>query len=279
MQKQKVELVGYDGKNLKPISEKKAQKFIEGGLASFSGDRLYMNVSLREAVALTKSPATEEDPRAVCWACGKATLSSGNKGKRAWCDKCRDAHTREQTAKAHQYLVLQSELMVERAVKLLEAQEHKVDILEYKEAIGAVTERIKEDPYKYKFDSAHEILTAIELINNQIKIKVHPSIGSLTPDFMLPEENIVLEVDGHFHQYSRAEDKKRDIYIRTTLGAEWEVVRIPAEYLEQNIAKLTDAILEIRDYMQRERKKNGGILPESFSKRDKAFWRSARSKK
>lgn len=275
MAKKMVELVAENGAKLKPVSEKKAQKYIDHGLAYRStGDRVFMRASLQEANALIKSEPTEE--ATPCWGCSERVPNEEGDGKRPWCEPCKDAHVEKQVNKSQQYMVLRTELMLERAIKILENQEFEIKIAEYKEAIEVLREAIGQKPDK--FDSAQEMVAAIELIKNHIMVKVHCAVDKYIPDFLLPEEKIVLEIDGHFHQHSRVADKEKDIKIRTALGAEWEVIRIPTEYLEMNIGRLTDAIFEMKDYMQNERQRNGGILPESFSKRDKAFWKSSRKK-
>jgi len=277
MKNDMVVLVNNNGRKLKPVSRKKAQKYIDHGLVdSYNDNEVRLNVSAGEANATIKKERPPSAGKAPCWACGIEVYADKPETKRVWCPECEQKHLKEQEEKSKQYMKIRSELMLERAIKLLEGQEFGVRITDYKEAAEVIRDAV--ECQFDKFDSAYEMLAAMELIVNHIKVKTHPVIGKDQPDFMLEEEKIILEIDGEMHQHKRRQDKEKDTRVRIALGAEWEVVRIPVEYLEKNIAKLSDAIFEIRDWMQLERKRNGGILPESFSKRDKLFWKSVRKK-
>lgn len=186
--------------------------------------------------------------------------------QRVYCEECFKEIEKQKELDIKEYQVLRKKLMLERAIKILEKQ--NVDIYEYKEAIEAVQE------YSQKrieaFESAHEMVAAIILISNEVHTKVQYKIGKYRADFYLPELKIVLEVDGGFHEKSLYKDNGRDIDIRIALGREWEVVRIKTEYLEKKADLLVEAIKTIKEEKQKIRKENGGILPEWYSKRQKA---------
>ena len=95
----------------------------------------------------------------------------------------------------------------------------------------------------------------------------------------MPDDNICLEIDGGFHDMPsvRKRDGKRDVEIRHELGAEWETVRIPTNYVEKYPEKIVDSIFEIADKQRELRKKHNGMLPENYSKSTKAYYGSLSS--
>ena len=70
-------------------------------------------------------------------------------------------------------------------------------------------------------------------------------------------------------------DSNRDVEIRRELGEEWEIIRIPTKHIEQNPVKLPEAIQALAKQKRDIRKKNGGFLPQSYSKREAARYKKA----
>ena len=83
-------------------------------------------------------------------------------------------------------------------------------------------------------------------------------------------KKIVLEVDGILFHTERTFDKEniRDNLILLTLGADWEVVRITDELINQNITKLVPAIRKIKKERKELRKTNNECLPNWYSDRE-----------
>lgn len=156
--------------------------------------------------------------------------------------------------------------MFERAIKTLEKQ--AIDIYEYKDIIEQMSEYVNENPEK--FDSAQEIIAAIILVDNAVKVKTQYKIERYRVDFYIPEYKIVLEIDGDFHKNNLFRDNQRDIKIREILGDDWETVRISTAYIDRNARALVDAMLSIKVEKQKIRKQHNGFLPEWYSARDKA---------
>lgn len=206
-----------------------------------------------------------------CWMCGNPgacvfTEKVVSESHRVYCQECYQKYFEKFESDKQEYLRLKKKLMVERAIRILERQNILID--EYKEAIDAVSEYSSEN--LDKFDSAHEIVSAIILIDNEIDVKTQFKVGKYRADFCLPTLKVIFEVDGERHRTNLYRDNQRDIFIRHELGDDWEIVRIKTEYIEQNAEMLVEAIKEIKKEKQKIRRQNGGLLPEWYSERNRA---------
>ena len=215
---------------------------------------------------LTKSISKREDLRYIQLRNANKEGFESEPRSRYYCKKCLDEHRKTLEERRTAYAKLKKKLMLERAVRILEKQ--ALDIYEYRDIIRDFEEYV--DEYPEKFDSAHEMIAAIILVDNAIKAKMQYKIESYRVDFLIPEMKVVLEIDGTFHKYNLYRDNKRDIRIREKLGADWEVVRIGTNYIEQNAKALVRAIEEIKKEKQKIRSQNAGMLPEWYSERNKA---------
>lgn len=215
-----------------------------------------------------------------CWKCGKedATETRGY-GKRAelgclkpfpyqrhYCKPCLEQERADQERMKREYVILKKKLMFERALTIIEKS--GTNIYDYREEIDTIEEFINEKPDK--FDTAHEMVVAIMLLANRINMKIQHRVDSYTVDFLLPDERIVLEVDGGIHATNAYRDNTRDIRLREVLGNEWEVVRIGNEYVEQNPEFVLEAMMAIKREKQDIRRKNFGMMPEWYSRRERA---------
>jgi Uncharacterized protein conserved in bacteria len=189
--------------------------------------------------------------------------------RRLYCLECYSKHLELINTHMSQYIENKAYLMIERAINMLEKQ--NIEIYHYEEAIKAVGEHVTGNPKKYM--SSHEVVAAIILIANEVQTKVQHRIGKYAVDFYLPTLKVVLEIDGYMHQYKRKQDSQRDIAIRNELGREWEIVRIPTKYIEQNSELLVEAIKSIRDEKRKTRGLNSGYLPESYSPREREHYK------
>lgn len=206
-----------------------------------------------------------------CWGCGSLVPRViENPINRTWCPDCQEKHDRQIEKMRTAYMKLRSMLMFDRALRKLEKQEAKLCF--YKESAEVVADKIKEN--SDFFQSSQEIMAAMELLRNRIRIKLQQNIAGHKVDMLLPDEKIVLEIDGYMHDHSQKRDYRIDIKVRAELGSDWEVVRIPVKYIEQNISQLLNAIREIKRFKQETRKKNKGILPAWFSRREAEAWKA-----
>ena len=113
-------------------------------------------------------------------------------------------------------------------------------------------------------------MTALELIRRNVKINHQVEFGIYRVDFLLPEEKIVLEVDGTIFHTEKTKEREdiRDSLIILNLGPEWEIIRITDELINQNIRRLLPAIRAIKKKRQLIRKQNNGELPDWYSTRN-----------
>lgn len=213
-----------------------------------------------------------------CWICGKkdATETRGFgtrdilhslvpfEGQRHYCPECFKKEKAKNKERLHTYLILKKELMFERAMKIIERAD--IDMYSLKEELDIIDEFFHNNPDR--FDSAHEMVVAVFLLKDRIHMKTQQKILGYRADFFLPDDKIVLEVDGELHQNNLYRDNARDIKMRQELGADWEVVRISTKYIEQNPRRIVEAMYEIKEYKQNLRKKYNGFLPDWYSNRE-----------
>ena len=196
----------------------------------------------------------------ICWNCGSedgaphlqqvgdrfthANVEAKRQERwRHYCPACKAEKNARMQETQRVFSKARKEIMFERAQQILEGQ--RSDMYELREAIDVVGEFVEAEPDR--FDSAYEMVAAIILIHNRVHCKPQQKIGKYQVDFILPEEFVVLEIDGYQHENRVCFDSKRDREIRRELGPDWEIVRIATKYLDQNAAKLVEAIHEICD--------------------------------
>lgn len=140
------------------------------------------------------------------------------------------------------------------------------NISKYEKAIHIVHKNLFKEHW---FESTEEIMTAIELLKNNIKTRHQVKVETYRVDFVLEDEKIILEIDGRiFHTEStKAKEQIRDNIILMKFGLDWEVIRITDEYINQNIKRLVPAIRKIKEERKRVRANFDGTLPDWYSNR------------
>ena len=213
-------------------------------------------------------PKKQKEEEVKCWLCGNDighAIRYGNWSFRQYCEPCRKKHNAEKEKILKEYARCKILVMHERAIRMLEKQ--GIDIYEYQEASEAVLDlALRSD--KQKFGSSPEMVAAMELLRNYVQIKMQWPVGNYKADILAEPLKAVIEIDGYLHNGKKVKDNKRDIEIRQILGKEWEIVRIPTKYIEENVQQLVPAIEQIRKYKQELRGANGGIIPEIYSQRE-----------
>lgn len=207
-----------------------------------------------------------------CWRCGKdtgLTRSQSNMTLRQFCEKCWEEYKAEKAETTKIYARQKILMMHERALRLLEKQE--VNMYDYQEEAEVVLS-LALNSETQKFKSAPEMVAAMEFLRNLIKIKVQWPVGAYRVDFLVESLKTVVEIDGMYHDNKKVKDNMRDIEIRRVLGKEWEIIRIPSKYIEENVQMLIPAIAEIKKYKQKLRAENNGIIPETYSAREKEHY-------
>ncbi len=270
-----VRVVLPDGSEIYPVQKSIAEKLIKKNLVykiNHIEDSYFVKEHTLEEVLKIIEPVTQNEEVCPCWGCGEFITTKTN--KRAWCEKCFTEKEEKREKDLEMYSALKVKMIFERAMQCLENQDFPLNMVNYKESAEAVCEYATKN--KKAFESSFEMVTAIELIRNQVRVKLQQTIAGHRVDMLLPKLKIALEVDGYMHDRQKMKDKEIDIRVRKELGPEWEIVRVPTKYLSQNIQQLLPAVKAMKEEMVKARKLNSGILPEMFSSRDKALWKSAK---
>lgn len=93
-----------------------------------------------------------------------------------------------------------------------------------------------------KFDSVPEAMVGIELIRLGYRVIPQRKIGQYRVDFAIPDEKLIVEVDGSLYHSNKTERLQRDAAIGYIIGFDWEIAHIPAELIQKNIKKLKSCI-------------------------------------
>ena len=205
----------------------------------------------------------------ICWKCGQVIPREEYLGQtRRFCEKCYEEYAEEYKPVVTQYAILKNRVMFERAMRLMEKA--CADMTKYRKYAKAVMKHSRENPEQYR--SSDEMIAAIVLLEAGYDIRMNYKVDRYQVDILIKELHVCLEVDGDRHASKKASDGKRDVEIRKKLGGLWEVIRIPTKYIEDQPEKLPEAIKAMYDNIKAIRAKNNGILPEVYSKRQKAYY-------
>lgn len=112
----------------------------------------------------------------------------------------------------------------------------------YSEAISTARKRLN------KYGSIPEAMVAIELLRCGYRIAPQQKIKGYIVDFCLPEEKVVIEVDGQTFHHKLQE--KREETIQDALGRDWRIIHIPAEKIRKRIRKVNRIIKEFKNIWQ-----------------------------
>lgn len=137
----------------------------------------------------------------------------------------------------------------------------------YIKAAESIHEKLHKDGW---FQSTEEIIAAIVLVKNNIKARHQVKLGRYCADFVLPEEKIVLEIDGTLYhtKLTVEKEKLRDNLIVLGLGVDWEVIRITDILLNENPKNLVKAIMSVKARREKLRKEYNGLLPRGYTRHE-----------
>lgn len=236
---------------------------------------------IEECRKVVEDEITAELARAVkipspCWRCGKEHLFIYEPTERVYCPECKQIIKIQHEEKLKEYIKLKMEMMLERALCIME-RSGKVSMDSIREPFESLSKRFASGEEGYK--SAEEIVAALILDDNGIEYEANKRIGRYVVDFYIPELKAILEVDGHEHNAKTVYDSKRDIELRQDLPPDWEIVRIKTEFIAQNPSRIPKAIEEIRERKQQIRKNHDGLIPETFSDREKDLYKRVLTRK
>lgn len=208
----------------------------------------------------------------ICWNCGKEIPDYEFFGQgRRFCTECEEQHMADYKGFLSEYLIAKTRIMFERALRYMEKAQ--CSMTRYKRFARAVERHAAANPEQYR--SSDEMIAAIVFLEAGLDFEMNRRVGNYVVDMYVPSLRVCVEIDGDRHKYSLKADCERDIELRKQLGADWEIVRIPTDYVERNPAKLVQGVKEIASFRRKERAKNGGILPEYYSRREKAAYANA----
>ena len=209
-----------------------------------------------------------------CWICGADVLSSYGPSDVVSGRFCHDhwiEHQRKYKQTVSDYLKLKTQVMFERAMRKMDSA--GVFMTDIRREAQAVQKHAADCPEAYK--SSDEIITAVIMLSAGYDFELNYKVGKYIVDMYLPDLKLILEVDGERHDNRQLQDSKRDTELRRILGDEWEVIRIPTQYIEQNPTRIPDAVIALAKQKRDLRKKNGGFLPNSYSKREQSKYARA----
>lgn len=154
------------------------------------------------------------------------------------CDYCKKVQAIKQKAvfeDAYSYIRTPKEQQFDKAVEKLRAIAPDVKL---DKDIKIAETRAE------KYGSIPEAMAAIVLLYSGYVIIPQQRVGTLTLDFCLPKDKIVIEVDGSLYHSSREKSLRRDARIQAMLGHDWEIIHLPAEGIEKNPFQIPKAISE-----------------------------------
>lgn len=203
-----------------------------------------------------------------CCECGKEMFSySYIRGKKYTCKDCKQKNYFSDKEKRVDRSNEAKESKFENALKRIKSAVGESKFKKYEKAIATV----KKNLYHYGwFDSTEEIMVAIELLKNDLRVRHQVRVNRYKVDFVLPDLQIILEVDGHlFHtKETRERERTRDSLLILAFGPEWEVVRVSDDRINEDISKLVPAIKKIVSRRKLLRKNSEGQLPKWYSDRE-----------
>ena len=85
-----------------------------------------------------------------------------------------------------------------------------------------------------RFDSIPEVVACIELLHTGARVIAHQRVGDFTVDFCLPDEKVVVEIDGSIYHTDENAEYMRDYAIKNMLGEGWIVKHIPSDAVMKN---------------------------------------------
>lgn len=172
-----------------------------------------------------------------CDVCGtKVKRKSYGRNTKTICDACKLGVKKKKDAIANAWLdeiETKGEHRFNQALDEIQAQVKDFD--SYANAVRIA------GTAKEKYGSIPEAMVAVELIRLGYSVIPQQKVGRYHVDFYLPNEKIVLEVDGGtFHRNNRNSDREATIQI--SFGMDAKIIHVSAELIRKNIQKLSEYI-------------------------------------
>lgn len=174
-----------------------------------------------------------------CAKCGRIIdLRIYNGDKAYYCDICKHSLQEKEKALEHELL---DEILSKGEQRFLKAKDKLLKQVKIPETYAKAI-KLAETRADY-YGSIPEAMVAIELIKLGYSIIPQQKIGRYKVDFALPNEKLIIEIDGGL--YHKDVNSDRDNYIKLCIGLDWEIVHVPAEWVSKDIRRLRKVINEI----------------------------------
>lgn len=98
----------------------------------------------------------------------------------------------------------------------------------------------------YKYGSIPEAMLAIELIRKGYRIIPQQKVGKYRVDFALPNEKLIIEVDGSIYHTNKQKELEREASINYAIGLDWRFIHTPAESISKDVRRVV-RLLKHRD--------------------------------
>lgn len=176
-----------------------------------------------------------------CEKCGtilKRRVYNGDKTH--FCDYCRKVFNKKANILKNQMIdkvfraITPKEIQFSRAIEEIEGQVE--NFRKYDKAAEMCRKKLE------LFGSIPEVMVAIELVRLGYKVIPQQKISKYRVDFLLPNEKLVVEVDGEKYHSSTHRHSDREAVIQLSLGFEWKILHVPAELIRRDIKKVKDII-------------------------------------
>jgi len=175
-----------------------------------------------------------------CAKCGRIVKRKAYNGDKAYyCDICKNDLVKKEKTLEHELL---DEILSKGEQRFIKAKDKLLKQVKNPEAYANAI-RVAETRAN-SYGSIPEVMVAIELIRLGYAIIPQQGIGRYKVDFAIPNEKLIVEVDGGLYHNDINPD--RDNYIKLCLGLDWEIVHIPAEWVSKDIRRLNKVMNEVK---------------------------------
>lgn len=180
-----------------------------------------------------------------CSQCGEIYTSRQYTGNRIYlCPTCREINKKKRIAHVDQLALsipdaeTKEEKRYRKAVEEIEKQTGSLS--GYERAVDICRKAT------LKFGSIPEAMLAIELVKNGYKVIPQQKIGNYHVDFALPNEKLIIEVDGSIYHTNTQKELEREAAINYKVGFDWHFFHIPAESISKDVRRVVK-LLKKRD--------------------------------
>ena len=193
--------------------------------------------ALHDGIGILKDERGYQTYLIPCCKCGKIIKRKQYTSEKDYlCDYCTLNLRERKKAKAQAELDKvrsRKEQAFDKAVERIRKQVRNFD--SYRKAVRIAETRAE------RYGSIPEAMVAIELLKLGYNIIPQQKIGRYKVDFAIPDQKLVIEVDGELYHGCEGEGK-REATIQISLGFAWKIIHVPAEWIEKDIRTLKKVI-------------------------------------